>query len=203
MANEEDIQLVAQAKADPRAFDTLYNKYSKQVYNYFWYRIGHDSDTANDLTQDTFIRAFQKLSAYEVRGYSYLTYLLRIAHNLLVNYWRDNKTLEDITQINEVPTELKQALEDAMDIENMWQDVQKLPLLEKEVLLLRYRRELDIDEIAKIIDKSENAVNLLLSRARKRLKNHINRLPFMLHLPDVKKPQTEQSILEIINDNNS
>lgn len=191
MANEEDTRLVAEAKQNSAAYDLLYKKYAEKVFNYFWYRVGHDKETADDLTQETFIKAFQKLSTYEIRGYSYLTYLLKIAHNILINYYRDNKVHDELDSLEEVPVTIKENLDNSIDAEHLWLDVQKLPLLEKEVILLKYRKDMDADEIAKIIGKSENAVNLLLSRARKRLKKFSQDLPAISDLPDIKKPESE------------
>jgi len=59
----------------------------------FGIRTGHQKDTAEDLTQETFLRAFKHLSHFQNRGYSYLSYLLTIAHNVLVNYYRSHKLI--------------------------------------------------------------------------------------------------------------
>lgn len=195
--NQEDTQLLDRAKADPREFAAIYNKYARKIFNYFWYRVNHNDDLANDLMQEVFIKAFNKLPSFEVRGHSYLTYLITIAHNIIVNYWRDQKQVEDISNIDEFPTEVRQVLEDKIDAENMWREVQKLPVFEREAILLRYRRELSVSEIAIIMGKSENAVQLLLSRARKRLRQYMNGVTHLRRLPDIDRPRKEFTVPNI------
>jgi RNA polymerase sigma-70 factor, ECF subfamily len=194
MQKQSDAQLIIEAQKDPNTFQMLYDKYQNQVFNYFWYRVGHNKETAEDLMQETFLRAFKRLPFYEIRGYSYLTYLLTVAHNLLVNYYRQRVT-EDFDELKEVPVMVKEALDKALDAEGLWLNIHKLPPLDKEVLLLRYRRELSIKEIAQIVVKSENAVKLILSRARDKLKKYYADLETLKQLPDRAKPYTDPKFL--------
>src|SRR4051812_5110195 len=91
--NQEDTNLVKLAKENPRAFELLYRKYSDKVFNYFWYRTGHDKHLSEDLMQETFLRAFEHLKKFKTRGYSYLTYLLTIARHLLIDHYRKPPSL--------------------------------------------------------------------------------------------------------------
>ncbi|PJC02127.1 MAG: hypothetical protein CO073_01075 [Candidatus Komeilibacteria bacterium CG_4_9_14_0_8_um_filter_36_9] len=166
--NQEDAQLVAQAKNDKESFQLLYQKYNLKVYNYFWYRVGYNKEIAEDLTQETFIRAFSSIDRYQVRQYSYLTFLLKIAHNLLINHFREKPTLE-LNRFKEISSSIVSSLNDQVDIEIMWQDIDKLSFLDREVLHLRYHYDLSVQEIAKVMNRSENAIKLILSRSRKRL----------------------------------
>jgi len=76
-----DAQLIAAAQKDPQAFEALYCKYRIKVYQYFWYRVGHDRETAEDLTQVAFLRSFARISLFRNQGYSFLSYLYTVAHN--------------------------------------------------------------------------------------------------------------------------
>lgn len=174
--DKEDISLVQAAKIDATQYDALYKKYSSRLYNYFWYRVGHDAAVAEDLMQETFLRAFKGLKRFEMRAYSYYSYLLTIAHNVLVNYYRKPKCIP-LEAIGDVPVEITKEIERKRDSELLWRAIQQLPESEKDVLYLKYRQDASVKEIARIIDKSENAVKLLLSRARKRLSRH--------HLADI------------------
>ncbi len=167
--NQEDTQLIAQAKNDKEAFQLLYQKYALKVYNYFWYRVGYNKETAEDLTQETFTRAFGSLDTYQERQYSYLTFLLKVAHNLLINHWRQKPTM-DLEKFKDLPVIFDSHLSDQVDVELMWQNIDRLSFLDREVLHLRYQYDLSIREIAKIMNRSENAVKLILSRSRKRLR---------------------------------
>jgi RNA polymerase sigma-70 factor, ECF subfamily len=180
---EEEKKLIEEAKNNPEAFQELYKKHHKKVYNYFLYRTGHDKDTSADLTQETFIRAFSKIGTYEERGYAYTTYLLRIAHNSYLNFLREKKE-ESLDGLEELPIETIKDIETQYDLETIWKDIMQLPLMEREVVLLRFRRDMSIRGIAAVIDKSENATKLILSRARKKLKAHKDLSPVRM-LPSV------------------
>ncbi|MFA6416066.1 MAG: RNA polymerase sigma factor [Candidatus Paceibacterota bacterium] len=176
MEFDTDKNLVEKAKADRKAFALLYQKYSEKIFNYFWYRLNHDTEVAQDLMQDVFLRAFNSLHAFKEESYSYLTYLLKISHNLLVDYYKKPKNVSleslEVDIPEDVPEEVILHLEDEQKekAKSLWRDVQNLPLHDRDVLLLHYRKNLKISEIAKIKGRSENAIKLALSRARKKLK---------------------------------
>lgn len=190
----EDRELIARAQADKAAFEAVYLKYTGPVYNYFWYRVGHDKEEAEDLMQETFLRAFEHLPKFAFRGPSYRTYLFTIAHNLLVNYYRRAKPVP-LEEAERIPVEIIERVEQHVDAERVWQAVQDLHPTEKEVVLLRYREDMATRDIARITGKSENAVKLLLSRARKKLRRHPGILALVL-LPDIPKRYTRPRFLD-------
>lgn len=169
MPHRNDAWLIAQAQENPKLFAKLYDKYHTEVYNYFWYRTNFSQEVAEDLMQETFFRAFRALPLYKIRQSTYLTYLLHIAHNLLVNYYRDNKNIA-IEQIERIPIEYTAQLTSRVDMAIVFHDLQKIPPMQKEALLLKYREQRSVQEIAAIMNKSENAVKLLLSRGRKKIR---------------------------------
>ncbi|PIR45200.1 MAG: hypothetical protein COV10_00805 [Candidatus Vogelbacteria bacterium CG10_big_fil_rev_8_21_14_0_10_51_16] len=166
----EDERLIASAKADAKQFGALYDKYGHAVYNYFLPRLGRERERAEDLTQETFLRAFEHLGTFRSLGHSYLTYLLTIAHNLLINEYRKRHetSLEALMDAGEIPDVPRTEGSDLLD--HLWRAVDSLPLPEKDMLLLHYQKELPIRAIAHILSKSENAVKLALSRIRKKLR---------------------------------
>jgi RNA polymerase sigma-70 factor (ECF subfamily) len=169
----EDIRLVEEAKREPRKYEALYTKYADRVFNYFWYRTGHDWALSEDLMQETFLRAFQHLKKFRNRGYSYLTYLLNIAHNLLVDHYRKPKSIpvEDLPT-DAVPYEITEDLVRKSDAETLWRAIQTLPQRNRDALLMHYQDEKPIKDIARIMNTSENSVKLNLSRTRKKLASH-------------------------------
>lgn len=167
-----DAELVKNAKQNKEEFDALYKRYIEKIYNYFWYRVGHDQDVAEDLAQETFVRAYQALPQFKVTKKSYLSYLLTIAHNLLVNYYRSPKPISIEATGVDVPEEIWSTIETKDNIRSMWRAVQQLPPNEQDILYLKYQEGYNISEIAEIIGKSENAVKLSLSRIRKKLATH-------------------------------
>jgi RNA polymerase sigma-70 factor (ECF subfamily) len=167
-----DAELVKNAKQDKEQFAALYKRYIDKVYNYFWYRVGHNQDVAEDLAQETFVRAYQALSRFKVSDKSYLSYLLTIAHNLLVNHYRKPQPISIEATGVDVPEEIWSDIETKDNIRSLWRAIQQLPSKEQDILYLKYQKGYKISEIAEIVGKSENAVKLSLSRARKKLTAH-------------------------------
>ena len=166
--NAQDQALVKAAQKQPEDFYLLYRKYFQDIYNYFWYRVSHDVDVAEDLTQDTFLRAFQALARYQDFGHSYVTYLLKIAHNVLVNHYRAQRSVPSDT-LDMIPDAIIPDVEERDRLERLWWAIQDLRPIERDIVYLHYRRGYKLREIASITGKSENAIKLQLSRARKRL----------------------------------
>jgi len=175
--DQEDIILIEKAKQEPAEYEALYKKYVQKIFNYFWYRVGHQVQVAEDLTQETFLRAFRSLPNFHLRSYSYYSYLLTIAHNVLVNYYRKPQPIP-LESVGEVPQEIIQEINKKETAVSLWRAIQQLSQTEKDILLLRYQKDLSIKEIARIVGKSENAVKLVLSRVRKKL----SKQPYLVDL---------------------
>jgi len=183
-----DSVLVGRAKRDKEKFEAIYKKYFARVHRYVSLRVQGSPDVAEDVTQETFVRAFGRLPQFQIRGYSYLSYLLRIAHNLLIIHYRRKKpTLlsgeekELVDQKENLETSVAQKFEDAR-VQNT---IARLPALEQRLLALRYKEQLSLREIAQRVEKSENAVKVALSRARKRLKGELKNQEKRLDSQDV------------------
>lgn len=165
-ARTEDRELVLAAQADPQRFQALYDKYHHTVFVYFLRHVGGNVEIAEDLAQDTFYRAFRYFENFRLTNASYGTYLLRVAHNVLVNHFRKQQFLSLIEEpaAEEAAPATGQLSEDAL-----WQS----PILrdtERKVLAMKYQEGFSVHEIATTLNKSENAVKLHLSRARKKLR---------------------------------
>ncbi|PIR82608.1 hypothetical protein COU20_01440 [Candidatus Kaiserbacteria bacterium CG10_big_fil_rev_8_21_14_0_10_59_10] len=171
--HHDDVLLIDTAKATPAKYEALYRKYADKVFNYFWYRTGHDKELSEDLMQETFLRAFRHLRKFKHRGYPYLTYLLSIAHNLLVDHYRKPKSVP----VNELPTdavpyEITEDVYRKSEAKALWRAIQELPARNRDALLMYYQDGKPIKDIARIMNASENAVKLILSRTRKKLASH-------------------------------
>lgn len=136
--DKEDIVLIKQAQQNPAAFEAIYKKYTQKIFDYFWYRVGHQKEIAEDLLQETFIRAYKNLSRFNLRSSSYYSYLLTIAHNVLVNYYRKPRPIT-LESIGEVPDEIttNQQIDKKERAELLWRAIQQLSNAEKDILLLR------------------------------------------------------------------
>lgn len=168
---QEDAKLVESAQKDPQHFDSLYKKYHDKIFSYFFYRVGRNHDIAEDLTQETFLKAFKSLQHFTIQNCSYITYLLRIAHNLLVNYYRGSKLvlLENITDMR--TTTIDDEIADKIEAEKVWKEIGHcLTPAEQKAMYLKYQKDWTVKDIAKSMERSANAVKLLLSHARKKIR---------------------------------
>ncbi len=161
----DDRTLVAAAKADSQAYRVIYEKYFETIERYFTRHLPGNRDQVLDLTQDTFIRAFERLDGYETRNAAYGTYLLRIAHSVLLNSFRRQPFVE-LSAIEMSPAS---AVSSLLAMDWIW-EMPELSARERMVLSAYYREGYSVREISVRLGHSENATKLLLSRARKKLR---------------------------------
>ena len=169
-----DEQLVrAYAKGNNEAFDTLLRRHQDRIFSYIL-RIIKNEDIANDIFQETFVKAIQtiRLGRYTENG-KFPAWISRIAHNLIIDYYRQEKseTLQsaDLTDVDILNRKelCEDTIEDIM-ISNQIRDdvkylIEELPELQKEVLMMRYYQNLSFKEIAEITGVS---INTALGRMR-------------------------------------
>jgi len=168
----EDLDLIEKAQKDKKLFGLIYIKYFKKIYDYFWFRVGKSRSVAQELVQETFLRAFKNLGSFRRQSSSYFSYLLKISHNLLVNYYRKKDDAVSLDDIDDIPEHSKENLEGGLDAKVVLTKLDTLSPSYKEVLLLKYHHELSIAEIAQKLSKSPSAVKTLLHRARKEFKKN-------------------------------
>ena len=174
-----DEQLVrAYAKGNNEAFDTLLRRHQDRIFSYIL-RIIKNEDIANDIFQETFVKAIQtiRLGRYTENG-KFPAWISRIAHNLIIDYYRQEKSenlqsadLTDVDILNRKEL-CEDTIEDIM-ISNQIRDdvkylIEELPELQKEVLMMRYYQNLSFKEIAEITGVS---INTALGRMRYALLN--------------------------------
>lgn len=175
-ADKQDIILVQRClDGDSRAFNDLMNKYQRQVFSLIFRLVKRPAD-AEDILQDTFIKAYRSLSAYDAR-YSLLTWLFKIAHNTSIDFLRANKDETVTIHDEENPIELEDtspSLEEKMEQlsgkELIKRMVDSVPAPYREVLILRHQQELSYEEIAEAIQIPMGTVKVRLFRGREILK---------------------------------
>lgn len=172
MNGDEDSILIERAQRNGEYFSVLYKKYADSICKYLLPRVNSDKAVAEDIMQDVFIRAFEHLKQYEYHGAPYKAYLFTIAHNLLINHYREKKTvlLDDLGEEENGSGEaIAVHAEAAMEAKEIWHAVGGLPHIARDALLLRYKSELSVKEIAGMMHKTANAVKLALCHGRKKL----------------------------------
>lgn len=164
----EDADLIRAAQSEPQKFSALYEKYYALVKQYFLRRLNNDWETAEDLSQEVFARAFRHLPSFRVVNASYYTYLLQISHNLLVNHYR--KARQNVPLFEEEMAGGVIIPPGSREQESLEALIGGLSPAEKEVMLLKYREGWKARDIGAKLGKSENAVKLILSRTRKKMR---------------------------------
>jgi len=169
-------RLIKRAKAgNKKAFGELYRKYNLLIYRYILSNTGTPQD-AEDLTTDVFIKAWNALDTYEDIGYSYGAFLLKIAKNITIDYHRaqkgekpiDDEIIENTSPNGKSPAE---SLTLRNETKALSQALRKLPDDYLQVLSLRFFSDIDIEQAAEILSRSEGAVRVLQHRALKTLRN--------------------------------
>ena len=103
MNHESEKELLENALSDLSAFKELYALYFPRVYAYINYRVGRVQD-AEDLVASTFLKATERLSQFEWRGDgSFAAWLFRIAHDLVVDFYRRDGNAPKSVSIDELP----------------------------------------------------------------------------------------------------
>ncbi|BBO83681.1 RNA polymerase sigma factor [Desulfosarcina ovata subsp. sediminis] len=165
-----DADLVARvADGDEGAFRELLKRHQDAVYGFAW-RMLRDPQEAEDITQEAFLRLYQAAGRYRPKA-SLRTFLLRIAKNLCIDYYR-KKRPERIDPFPDIPgseTPLG-LLENAIDADRLEKAIDGLPVNQRTAIVLRHTQQLPYQRIADVMDLSVGAVESLLVRARRRLR---------------------------------
>ncbi len=154
------------------AFETLIRKHKDKVFAFILSKI-KNYNLAHDVFQDTFIKVINSLKRgkYNEEG-KFVPWVMRIAHNLVIDHFRRQKKTRSIAPTDDfnifdvISNEEKNA-EENMITDQITSDVRKLieelPEDQKEVLKMRYYRDMSFKEIAEITDVS---INTALGRMR-------------------------------------
>lgn len=154
---------------DRARFAALVDEHQNKLRN-FLFRYTRNLEDAEDLTQDTFVKAFRNIHRYDSK-YSFSTWLYTIARRTAYNHFRDSKPTEaleyDIVETSDTP-DIEASREDEKSW--VWEAAQRLKPDFREALTLKYIDDLSIEEISRIMGKSQTNVKIILFRARNQLK---------------------------------
>lgn len=174
-----DNSLVKQfVDGDQSAFELLINRHKNRVYTYI-FLIVKNQHLAEDIFQDTFVKVIRSLKTgrYTENG-KFVSWVLRIAHNLIIDHFRKEKLLSTISNddfemdlFNSVRFS-DDTIEDKLVCEQITCDVrdliEELPDDQRQVITMRHYREMSFKEIA---EQTEVSINTALGRMRYALIN--------------------------------
>jgi len=164
-------------KKDPESFGILYDLYVEKIYRFVYFKVGNKQE-AEDITSEVFLKIWDHINQdKEIQSFSGLIY--KIARNAVIDLYRSRAREPQMLNI-----EQSYGLSDNInwfeqidlktDVRLIAEALQKLKQEYKEVITLRFVEELEIDEIAEIMNKKNVAVRVTLHRAIKKLKELLN-----------------------------
>ncbi|MCY4530001.1 MAG: sigma-70 family RNA polymerase sigma factor [Chloroflexi bacterium] len=175
-SKEEVEDLVRRAQqGHSEAFGGLYEAYYDKIFRYVMFKTG-DTLEAEDLTEEVFLRMLESIGSFKWQGYPFTSWLFRIAHNLVIDYYRkagrQKKTsLDDAMRVvGSDGVDVDRKLDIELSIKEVKDAMGGLTQLQQEVLSLRFAGGLSVAETAEAMGKKENAVKALQHAAIKKLR---------------------------------
>lgn len=174
LTSKTDEKLVAMyAQGSDFAFDILLNRHKQLLYNYILFKV-RDSDLAEDIFQDTFIKAIITIKQGKyIESGKFKAWIMRIAHNLIIDYFRQKSAESTISNdqyevdLLNNPALCEETIETIMVKRQVIDDIKKLicllPETQREVLEMRYYKDMSFKEISDITGVS---INTALGRMR-------------------------------------
>ncbi len=186
LTDEQLVKMYAQGNNE--AFDVLLSRHQSKVYSYICFVV-HNRDVADDIFQETFVKAIVTIQQGRyVESGKFVAWLIRIAHNLIIDYFRQERNANLISnddcevdlfndeKLSSPNIEMQIVSEQTLDDVKML--MEHLPANQREVVYMRYYQELSFKEIAEITGVS---INTALGRMRYALLN-LRRMAGKRHL---------------------
>ncbi len=162
-------------RKDPAVFAEVYDGLKDMVYRNIYYKVGI-IDVAEDLTEEVFCKAWERVDRFQYRNIPIQHWLLRISRNVVIDHWRarwKNQTghLEDNDEFLTINDgfSVEERVEKDLETETLGKAMARLPDMQRDVLVLRFIEELPHKDVAVAVGKSVEAVRQIQSRALRAL----------------------------------
>lgn len=167
----EEIVLKVQ-NGDLKAFTKLYEHYVDRIYRYFFFKT--DKESAYDLTETVFLKVWENIKKYKKKDKAnFSSWIFTIAHNLLVDHYRDNKEILELDETEVDHTQDNNPIyltEQSLTRDSLKIALGKIKSTYREVINLSFMNGLDNLEVARIMKKTEGGLRVLKFRALQELK---------------------------------
>lgn len=189
-AQDEVSDLVMKAQSgDESSFAGLYERFFDQIFRYVSFKTGSPTE-AEDITGEVFVRMIESIHRFKWQGHPFSSWLFRIAHNLIVDYFR-KKGKKTLVPLEGTADNLQSAHVDVdrrIDVELAMYEIHRamagLTDLQREVISMRFAGGLSVAETARAIGKKDNAVKALQHAGLKKLRKTLAAkasLPLLVH----------------------
>ena len=179
-----DAQIVEAVKSGRReGQDLMFGRYAQEVFAMIIRQVSNEQD-AEELTQDTFIRAFNHIGSYDPERASLATWLCRIAYRLILDFLKRRRpfvvSMEDSevwqTDISDEQLEAELSTGNEERIQKLELLIDDLPPDERMLLMLHYFENRSLDECSFIMDATPHALANRLFRIRKKLYKQLQKI---------------------------
>lgn len=165
--------VTASQNGDMSAFSQLFDRYYDVVYRYVLFRMG-DRNLAEDITQETFLRALRRITSVNYQGKDIGAWFVTIARNLIFDHVKSSRfrlesTTAEIVELSPSTSGPEQQVLDGATNEELLRCVRKLNPDQQECIQLRFLQGLSVAETARMMERNEGAVKALQHRAVRRL----------------------------------
>jgi RNA polymerase sigma-70 factor (ECF subfamily) len=157
-------------------FEKIYDTYVERIYRFVFIKV-NSTEIAEDLTSETFLRTWQKYKNKDNKIENIQAFLYQTARNLVIDYYRD-KGRAQLISLDYVPlsdnNNVEEIVQKKSDLAKIKSALSKLNDDYQNIIIWHYIDDLSIEEISKMLNKSQGAVRVTLHRAIKSLKNIMN-----------------------------
>lgn len=158
-------------------FSKIYDEYIEQIYRFVYLKV-NSKEVAQDLTSDTFLKAWQKFkNEHNTPIENPRAFLYQTARNLVIDHYRSKNRIQvvsfDESPISDPTADLEKKAFLTSDIEVIKNKLSTLKDDYQNIIIWHYLEDMPISECAKLLDKTEEATRVLLSRALKSLRDKI------------------------------
>lgn len=173
---KEDLHWIRRVKSGKKnEFSQLVKRYKDGLFS-FIFRMVQNEEDAVDLTQESFIKAYNNLSKFKM-DYSFKSWLFTIASNHTIDFLRKKKRLkeQDLFESDVGKPQISQIDRLIRDerMKKLTEEIDRLPENYRMVILLKHKEEMKIEEIAEIMNLPSGTVKVWLHRARAQLRKRM------------------------------
>ena len=159
-----------------KEFSKIYDKYIEKIYRFIFLKVSSE-EIAQDLCSETFLRGWEAYKETQNEINNIQAFLYRIARNLITDHYREKGRTEVVSAENIPIIDPSPALEEKIalnsDLEQVKAALTNLKDEYQDVIIWHYLDDLPIQEVAKMLGKSEETTRVTLHRALKALKNEL------------------------------
>lgn len=178
-AKEAEIEslVTASQRGNAEAFGKLYDTFVAFIYRYIHYRVG--AAEAEDLTELVFLKSWENIQQYRPRERSFSSWLFRIAHNVVVDYYRASRSQDELTENiidGREEAQVQKIANRHFDNAALEKAMRELKDHHRQIIILKFISDLSNDEIGYIMGRSQAALRILQFRALRCLRRILERM---------------------------